>query len=107
MVSKFLTGSNDQCLQLLHPVNVKVCKQTAMYENPESISTPDDMSPMVNILARLTKEGYTTQFKASENTIISTRTQQSYRPSDVQINHFYRFEGVSDPDDMSIVYAIV
>jgi hypothetical protein len=28
------------------------------------------------------------------------------RPEDVRIREFYRFEGVSDPDDLSVVYAL-
>jgi hypothetical protein len=31
---------------------------------------------------------------------------KTFRAEDLLIREFYRFEGVSDPDDMSIVYAI-
>lgn len=33
-------------------------------------------------------------------------TDKSFKPGDVEIKHFYRFEGESDPGDNSIVYAI-
>jgi len=32
--------------------------------------------------------------------------QKIFRPDEVVIREYRRFEGVSDPDDMSIVYAI-
>ncbi|MDQ3015917.1 MAG: hypothetical protein M3R25_04235 [Bacteroidota bacterium] len=70
------------------------------------IDEKDQMSPMVDILNRLTQEGYTTQFKASSKGICSMRTQNVFGPEVVEINHFYRFEGESDPADTSIVYAI-
>jgi hypothetical protein len=31
---------------------------------------------------------------------------QRFAPKDLKIRGYYRFEGVSDPDDMAIVYAI-
>ena len=66
----------------------------------------DEMSPMVDILSRLNKEGYTAQFKATEGGICSMRTQKTFKPGNIDIKHFYRFEGESDPADTSIVYAI-
>ena len=33
-------------------------------------------------------------------------TQKHFKPGQVEIKHFYRFEGESDPADSSIVYAI-
>lgn len=64
------------------------------------------MSTMVSILSVLEGTGYTTQFKATESGIISLTTEKTYKAQDVTINHFYRFEGESNPDDSSIVYAI-
>ncbi len=65
-----------------------------------------EMSPMVDVLNRLNKEGYTAQFKATQGGLCSMRTQHTFKPSDIDIKHFYRFEGESDPGDTSIVYAI-
>ena len=31
---------------------------------------------------------------------------KTYRADELTIREFHRFEGISDPDDMSIVYAI-
>jgi hypothetical protein len=66
----------------------------------------DDMSTQVSVLNTLSKEGSTTQFKGSTNGLMSLATQKTYKPADVEIKHFYRFEGESSTDDSSIVYAI-
>ena len=65
-----------------------------------------NMSTMVSILDVLTENGYTTQFKAGEGILLSLVSNKKFKPEDVKINHFYRFEGESNPDDSSIVYAI-
>jgi hypothetical protein len=67
---------------------------------------PDEMSSMLKVLATLNKEGYNTQFKADKKGIVSSHSQKCFKPKDVEIKHFYRFEGESNPDDNSIVYAI-
>ena len=70
------------------------------------IDINNDMSPMVKVLADLNQSGYTTQFKACEKGVTSMDTQKCYKPKEVEVRHFYRFEGESSPDDSSIVYAI-
>ena len=70
------------------------------------IDIKDDMSSMVVVLNKLNADGYVTQFKASKKGLESMTTQKTFKPGQVQIVHFYRFEGESDPGDSSIVYAI-
>ena len=66
----------------------------------------DEMSSMVSVLSKLTKSGYTTQFKPGKKGLCSMTTNKNFKPGDIKIEHFYRFEGESDPADSSIVYAI-
>ena len=66
----------------------------------------DEMSSMVTILSKLTQSGYTTQFKPGKKGLCSMTTNKNYKPQDIKIEHFYRFEGESDPADSSILYAI-
>ncbi|MEP6793412.1 MAG: hypothetical protein ABJB16_03735 [Saprospiraceae bacterium] len=66
----------------------------------------DDMSSMVSIINKLSKDGYTTQFKANPSGITSMDTQQDFAFNAVVINKFYRFEGNSSSDDNAIIYAI-
>ena len=57
-------------------------------------------------MSDLTSKGYTTQFKATEKGLCSMSTNKHFKPNQVEIKHFYRFEGESDPNDNSILYAI-
>ena len=66
----------------------------------------ENMSTMISILEVLEGTGYTTQFKATPKGLVSMVTRKTYHPDDIEINHFYRFEGESNPDDSSIIYAI-
>lgn len=66
----------------------------------------EEMSSMTSIMNTLTQSGYTTQFKATEKGLCSLATQKNFKPQQVEIKHFYRFEGESDPDDSSVLYAI-
>ena len=65
-----------------------------------------EMSPIVSVMSDLTQKGYTTQFKATDKGLCSMTTQKNFKPDQIEIKHFYRFEGESDPNDNSILYAI-
>ena len=36
----------------------------------------------------------------------ATGTRETFRPEELVISEFHRFEGISDPDDMAIVYGV-
>jgi hypothetical protein len=55
---------------------------------------------------RLARRGFTGHFAVRDNQLRDLDSGRSFEPKDVVIRAFYRFEGVSDPDDMSVVYAI-
>jgi hypothetical protein len=41
-----------------------------------------------------------------EDQLRSVETRETFQPQDVVVREYRRSEGVSDPDDMAIVYAI-
>jgi hypothetical protein len=59
-----------------------------------------------DVIERLERDGYIEHFTVHEGALKSTERGDSFGPRDVAIRQFARYEGVSDPDDMSIVYAI-
>lgn len=62
---------------------------------------------LVNVLNRLRKDGYTFDFKVSaESKLCTMEDKHTFTPDQVRIVDFYRFEGESNPDDMSILYAV-
>ncbi|MFL5787872.1 MAG: hypothetical protein ACJ748_07445, partial [Flavisolibacter sp.] len=53
------------------------------------------------------QDGYVDQFRVEKDRLQSmTDAKKKYKPKDVKAVNFYRFEGDSNPDDMSILYAI-
>ena len=63
---------------------------------------------LVNVEKKLNSDGFTQDFKVTDGRLhtLSTVSSKSYAPDEVTIVDFYRFEGESNPDDMSILYAI-
>ena len=54
-----------------------------------------------------TKDGFTQDFDVATAACKPLAdSSKSYAPDEVTIVDFYRFEGESNPDDMSILYAI-
>ena len=64
------------------------------------------MTDVQKVQDKLEKHGYTEQFRVEKGKLIGSESKKSYKPKDVKGVNFYRFEGISDPDDMSILYAI-
>lgn len=56
----------------------------------------------------LKKLGYTIDFSimTDKECLVCHQTSTELSPEDFEIDHFYRFEGDSDPGDEMIVYAI-
>ena len=63
---------------------------------------------LVNVENKLSKDGFTQDFNVVDGRLqtIGNESNKSYAPDEVTIVDFYRFEGESNPDDMSILYAI-
>ncbi len=62
---------------------------------------------MTSVEKTLKKEGFTADFVVTDGRLHAMSDDKvTYSPEDVTIVDFYRFEGESNPDDMSILYAI-
>jgi hypothetical protein len=68
--------------------------------------TPMDHTSEAPAITALERRGFTAQFAAHRRDLRVTHTGLRFRPEDVRIRDYYRFEGTSDPDDMSVVYAL-
>lgn len=54
----------------------------------------------------LVAEGYTLDFNVKEECLVCNKTNLQLSPDEFQIDKLYRFEGMTDPDDQAILYAI-
>src|SRR6059058_447912 len=79
--------------------------RTGEYSEPNDRLT--NMTDMDRCVKKLEEKGYTDQFRVEKKILQSlTDKKKKYKPKDVKAVNFYRFEGPSNPDDMSILYAI-
>lgn len=77
-------------------------------ENPlnESKIKVPYMRDMAQTTNKLLQQGFDKNFKATEDGLLCIETNRVYKPGDILVANFYRFEGISDPSDNSILYAI-
>lgn len=68
-------------------------------------STLGAMTTLATSVNKLVADGYTGNFKVDEQGLLA-ENEKHYKPSQVHIKNFFRFEGASDPADNSILYAI-
>ncbi len=67
----------------------------------------EELTSMVNVLSKLNKDGFKIDFRVTEDGRLSTLDgKQTFTADQVQIVNFYRFEGETNPDDMSILYVL-
>lgn len=64
----------------------------------------DEMNTLSQILNKFTVKGYDNEFRWTEKGF--SFKDNVYQPEDLTIVKTYRFEGASDPSDMSILYLI-
>ncbi len=64
------------------------------------------MTTLSEVLNNLREEGYTTDFNLGNNCLVCSANMLEIHPEDFVVDRHYRFEGMSDPDDEAIVYAI-
>ncbi len=69
-------------------------------------SNTDKMNTLSACVNKLVSEGYTANFKVDEKGLATAEDGKHYKPEQVHIKNFFRFEGASDPADNSILYAI-
>lgn len=69
-------------------------------------STTANMETASSFLNKLAQEGFTNNFRALGSVLLCLENNIHYSPDRVRIVDFSRFEGASDPEDNSIVYAI-
>src|SRR4051812_28275324 len=65
-----------------------------------------NMTDEEKLMNKLETQGYTDQYRVEKGRLVDLTNNKKYKPSDVKAVNFYRFEGISNPDDMSILYAI-
>ena len=61
---------------------------------------------MTETLEDLKQRGFTANFELLNNVFRAVDSGKTFKADDLMIVEHHRFEGASDPDDMSVVYVI-
>ena len=61
---------------------------------------------LLDALNDLKQRGYTIDFNLAFDHVKCDETGVCLVPSQFEITEYYRFEGISDPDDSSVIFAI-
>ncbi len=69
-------------------------------------TAPGEVATLLDALDELARRGFTEHFALENGRLRGLESGKTFRPDQVKISEYRRFEGVSDPDDMSILYAI-
>ena len=72
----------------------------------KDIKMPHYIAPQVEKTAELKKEGFDAEFQMTESGLRDLKSGKIYQPEELHIVDFFRFEGITNPDDMAILYAI-
>ncbi len=67
---------------------------------------PNKYSTLVEAFQELKKRGYRSSFKLQEKGMKCLTTEKIYQPENMKIVEYQRFEGATNPSDMSILFAV-
>jgi hypothetical protein len=65
-----------------------------------------DLKTLKQCLDHVMAEGFKEDFKVAGSDLTSLQTGHAFKPEEIKVVNFYRFEGPSNPDDNGILYAI-
>jgi hypothetical protein len=67
---------------------------------------PADHASESAAVEALNHRGFTAEFVIENGALRVAGSDRRLRPEEVSIRDYYRFEGTSDPSDMSVIYAL-
>ena len=68
--------------------------------------TRNSMNTLSQTTEMLRTKGYTENFRMRKDGFMTNKSGVKLSPRDLKIRKVFRFEGNSNPDDLSILYAI-
>ena len=66
----------------------------------------DSMTTVSQVLNNLKAQGYTVDFNLDDNCLVCSENRLKVHPEEFVVDRHYRFEGMSDPGDQAVIYAI-
>jgi hypothetical protein len=89
-----------------HQAEAHPALERTPYTEHSLIGSPTPSGSLASALADLARRGFTDDFTVESGRLRARNSGLIFEPDELMIREHYRFEGTSDPDDMSILYAI-
>jgi hypothetical protein len=70
------------------------------------MSSPENYDNLLEAVNGLRSRGYDYDFNYENACLFCDKISEKFNAEDLKITEYYRFEGMSDPEDNSIIYAI-
>lgn len=70
------------------------------------VQEPHKMDTLSEQMNDLRDRGFKEEFKIENNKATCDSGKKSFSPNDLKVVEHYRFEGESDPADMTVLYAV-
>jgi hypothetical protein len=70
------------------------------------MANEEKMETLAGAIQEMAGRGFSQEMKVKNDRLEAIGASKSFRPEQVVIREHRRFEGVSDPDDTSVLYAI-
>ena len=70
------------------------------------MSSPENYNNLLEAFNGLLSRGYHYDFNYENACLFCNKISEKFNAEDLKITEYYRFEGMSDPEDNSIIYAI-
>ncbi|MGE5412356.1 MAG: phosphoribosylpyrophosphate synthetase [Clostridiales bacterium] len=64
------------------------------------------MNTLSEVMNKMREKGYEYDFQMTDLGLSCKKTNEVFKPEELVIKGVYRFEGESNPDDMSVLYTI-
>ena len=67
----------------------------------------EKIESIAEVLTRCERQGFSAHFIVLRNSLYVAFTNKHYLPEQLQIQDVYRYEGLTDPSDNGIIYALI
>ena len=71
-----------------------------------TVPTPIETATLAGVMDDLASRGFEEHFMLANGRLRAASSGKTFAADQVVITEYHRFEGVSDPDDMAILYGI-
>ncbi|MFL5727892.1 MAG: hypothetical protein ACJ75J_00275 [Cytophagaceae bacterium] len=73
---------------------------------PKDSGMPHYRTPMVIKTEDLQSKGFTEEFQITSEGLRALNSGKIYQPQDMKVLEHVRYEGITNPDDMAVLYVI-